>query len=111
MVPVSDVKYWRQPFGAFVLLAHGTWVTFMVNAEVVAVEALPMLAFRVLHWLLAGTYICCPVLVPQIAGGDLPPGTVTLKESVSQLPILFDPIGVEIVTVVAVTGLFNTNVS
>ena len=28
-----------------------------------------------------------PVLVPHICGGDFPPGTVTPKESVSQLPI------------------------
>ena len=30
-----------------------------------------------------------PVFTPQIEGGALPPGAVTLKESVSQLPILF----------------------
>lgn len=93
------------------MLLHGTWVTFIVNAEVEAVEALPMFAFRVLHWSLAGMYICWPVLVPQIAGGDLPPGTVTLKESVSQLPTLFAATGVPMVMVVAVTGLFNANVS
>ena len=77
-----------------------------MNAEVAAVEALPMFPLRMLHWSLAGTYICwpgimwmimekrklcliSPVFVPQISGGDFPPGVVTVKESVSQFPILF----------------------
>ena len=59
-----------------------------------------------------------PVFVPHIRGGDLPPGTVTPKESVSQFPCLvaeptadapFAPTG-PIVTVVAVTcGITATN--
>ena len=52
-----------------------------------------------------------PELVPQMVGGDFPPGTVTLNESVSQLPILLAFIGVAVVMSVAVTGLFITNVS
>ena len=48
-----------------------------------------------------------PVFVPHISGGDFPPGTVTAKESVSQLPILVaDPAAAvpgPTVTVVIVT--------
>ena len=67
-------------------------ITLIVKAEVDAVEELPMLALRTLHWSLAGMYICWPELLPQITGGAFPPGVVTVKESVSQLPILFaDP--------------------
>ena len=36
----------------------------------------------------AGTNMCCPVLYPQITGGDLPPGLVTVKESYPQSPTL-----------------------
>ena len=32
-------------------------------------------------------YFRLPVFVPHISGGAFPPGTVTPKESVSQLPI------------------------
>jgi len=54
-------------------------------------------------------------LVPHIRGGDLPPGTVTPKESVSQFPCLVaDPAAAAAgptVMVVGVTGSFSTNVS
>jgi len=93
------------------LLLHSIWVTLIVNADDVAVEELPMLAFSTLHWSEAGIYMCWPVLVPQICGGDFPPGTVTLNASVSQLPILLALRVVEIVMAVLVTGLFRTNVS
>ena len=69
MVPVDPVKYCRHPPGALVLLLHSIWVTLMVNADVVAVLALPMFALRVLQLSDAGTYMCSPVLVPQMEGG------------------------------------------
>ena len=37
-----------------------TTPTLIVKAEVVAVEPLPMLPLRTLHWSLAGTYMCWP---------------------------------------------------
>jgi hypothetical protein len=86
----------------------------IVNAEVVAVEAVPILALRVLQPVEdAGTYICWPEFVPHMTGGDLPPGTVTPKESVSQFPILVaaPAPAAATVMVVMVTGLFRTNVS
>ena len=49
MVPVLPVKYCRQPWGAFVLLLQGTWLTLMVKALVVAVLLDPKLAVRTLH--------------------------------------------------------------
>jgi len=114
-VPELPVKYWVHPLGAARLLLHSTCVTLIVKAEVEAVEALPMLALRTLHWSLAGMYICCPVLVPQITGGAFPPGVVTVKESVSQLPILLaDPsaaVAGPTVMSEAVTGLLSANVS
>ena len=47
------------------------------------------------------------MFVPQISGGALPPGVVTLNESVSQFPILFAdpaaPTGPTVPTVMVVT--------
>ena len=76
MVPLSPVKYCRQPCGAFSLLLHSTWVTctppahhllttwhlapwltLMVKALVVAVLADPNTADSSLHWSLAWTYM------------------------------------------------------
>lgn len=89
----------------------------MVKAEVPAVLADPKLAFNVLHVEQELIYMCAPVFVPQITGGALPPHVVTVKVSVSHLPILFavplaaaavcDPL----VIVVTVTGLFRAKVS
>ena len=68
-MPVFPVKYCRQPWGAFVLLLQGTWVTLMVKALVVAVLLDPKLAVRTLHCGEAWRYMWRPVLVPQMTGG------------------------------------------
>ena len=123
MFPVDSVKYWRQLLGALSLLLHFTWVTkivliykyfiihiepLIVKAEVVAVVADPKKLVIRLHWSAAGTYMCWPVLVPQIRGGaenifmkifynslpclPWPSGTVTEKKSVSQFPCIKGPV-------------------
>ena len=71
MSPEDPVKYWRQPCGAFLLLLHSTWVTFMEKALVVAVLELPKTLERMLHWSHAGMYMCSPVFVPHITGGAM----------------------------------------
>ena len=59
------------------------------------------------HGLLAFTALL-PVLTPQIAGGDLPPGLVTLNESVSQFPSLFPaPSAPSVPKVVVVSVTFD----
>ena len=50
----------------------------LIESDLVA-EAGPMMALRSLHWSEAGTYMCCPELIPQILGGAFPPGTVTYE--------------------------------
>ena len=41
-------------------------------------QVLPMLKERMLHAELESRNICCPVFSPQIVGGDLLPGVVTV---------------------------------
>ena len=81
----------------------------IVKAEEVAVVADPKKLVIRLHWSAAGTYMCWPVLVPQIRGGansielreyfynslpclPWPSGTVTEKKSVSQFPTIDGPV-------------------
>ena len=52
----------------------------MIERDLVA-EAVPMMALRSLHWSEAGTYMCCPELIPQILGVAFPPGTVTYGDN------------------------------
>jgi hypothetical protein len=46
----------------------------------------PMLALITLHWSAAGTYMCSPVLVPQMVGTVMLPGADTPKVSMWQVP-------------------------
>ena len=91
-----------------------TCVIFIVYALVVAVLPDPKTADNSLHWSEAGTYMCWPVLVPQITGGaeikiininnqfvtlwswitkkwklHFAPGAVIVNVSTSQFPKLF----------------------
>ena len=71
MEPLVPVKYCVQPLGARFLLLHSIWVTLIAKALVAAVLALPKLAFKVLQFGSASTYMCSPVLVPQMTGGAI----------------------------------------
>ena len=52
------------------MLLQSIWVTLMVKALVDAVLKLPKLAAKLLQEvLLAGIYMCSPVLMPQMIGG------------------------------------------
>ena len=48
----------------------------------------PMLKSSRLHSSEASTYMCSPLLVPQIRGGVIPPGLVTEKVSVTHLVLV-----------------------
>ena len=61
-------------------------LTLICQPLVVEVVAVSMLMLIVLQSGEAGTYMCCPVFVPQMMGGELPPGLVTARVSVRQSP-------------------------
>ena len=81
IVPVEAVWYWRQSFAGIIMFPHSYWVTFICHFLVVAVVPVSISMLMVLHISEAGTHICCPVLYPQITGGEAPPGFVTVRES------------------------------
>ena len=81
IVPDAAVWYWRQSFAGIIKLPHSNWVTLICHFLVVVVVPVSISMLMELQLSEAGTNMCCPVLYPQITGGDCPPGLVTVKES------------------------------
>merc|ERR1712123_475777 len=79
MVPVSAVRYCRQSWVGDISDPHS-------NCLVVVVVPTSTLIVITLQRDEAGTNMCCPVLVPQMMGGEEPPGLLTVKVSVAQSP-------------------------
>ena len=88
IVPVDAVWYWRQSLVGIIMFPHSYWVTLICHFLVVVVVPVSMSMLIELQESEAGTHMCCPVLYPQITGGEAPPGLVTVKESYPQSPTL-----------------------
>ena len=81
--PLKDYKKNKIYLGILMLYEFQvvfTFLSFVGNAVSISKlpSFIPILKERMLHTELESRYICCPVFSPQIVGGDLLPGAVTV---------------------------------